>query len=276
MQPTSRSPLIEYKHVSVRYNEEVTALKAVSLRIEKGEFVTFIGRTGAGKSTFLKLLTRDCRETSGTVNFDGVDLATVSDWQVPALRRKMGIVPQDYALLPRKRVWENVAYAMRAVGHTRREVRDHVPRILEQVHIAHRSDAFPHELSGGEQQRVAIGRALVSSPKLIIADEPTGNLDPEHSFGIMELLAQLNRDGATILIASHDLMTLDRIRCRTIKLESGHIVGDVPAEPLYHQSAIEQFALQIDEAPSAAQVTLDGDPIGAGQSSDLAEVAADV
>src|SRR4029077_18418570 len=133
------------------------------------------------------------------------------DSEVPALRRAMGIVPQDFALLPRKKVWENVAYAMRAVGQTKRDVRKKVPQILEQVRIGHRADAYPHELSGGEQQRVAIGRALINNPPLLLADEPTGNLDPEHSWEIMELLRELNTKGTTILVASHDMMVVDRM-----------------------------------------------------------------
>src|SRR5262249_9751367 len=134
--------------------------------------------------------------------------------------------PQDFALLPRKRVWENVAYAMRAVGNTRREVRQRVPMILEQVRIGHRADAFPHELSGGEQQRVAIARALINNPPLLLADEPTGNLDPEHSMEIMEVLRELNTKGTTVLVASHDMIVVEKMAKRTVKLEGGVIVSD--------------------------------------------------
>jgi cell division transport system ATP-binding protein len=219
-------PYIGYENVEVRYTELVYGLRDASLRIARGEFVFFVGKTGAGKSTLLKLLTREVRNTGGKVSFHGKDLTHLPDWSVPSLRREMGIVPQDFALLPRKRVWENVAYAMRAVGHSRRDVRIKVPQILEQVRIGHRADAFPHELSGGEQQRVAIGRALISNPPLLLADEPTGNLDPEHSWEIMELLRELNAKGATVLVASHDMMVVDRMGKRIVTLESGRILSD--------------------------------------------------
>ncbi len=219
-------PYIGYENAEVRYTELVYGLRGASLSIERGEFVFFVGRTGAGKSTLLKLLTREVRNTGGRVILNGRDLTDLPDWSVPALRREMGIVPQDFALLPRKRVWENVAYAMRAVGHSRRAVRQKVPEILEQVKIGHRADAYPHELSGGEQQRVAIGRALINNPPLLLADEPTGNLDPEHSLEIMSLLKELNTKGTTILVASHDMMVVERMDKRIVTLESGQIVSD--------------------------------------------------
>jgi cell division transport system ATP-binding protein len=204
----------------------MVGLRGVSLRVEKGDFVFFVGKTGAGKSTLIKLLTREVEQTSGTVTLDGRDLGKIRDRDVPALRREMGIVPQDFALLPRKRVWENLAYAMRAVGHTRRDVRRRVPEILEQVNIAQRADAFPHQLSGGEQQRVAIARALINNPTLMIADEPTGNLDPDHSWEIMELLMALNLRGTTVLVASHDMMVIHRMGKRIVTLQDGCIQSD--------------------------------------------------
>jgi len=219
-------PYIAYENVEVRYTEFVYGLRNVNLDVQRGEFVFFVGRTGTGKSTLLKLLTREVRNTSGKVFLNGRDLTNLPDRAVPALRREMGVVPQDFALLPRKKVWENVAYAMRAVGHSRKEVRSKVPEILEQVKIGHRADAFPHELSGGEQQRVAIGRALINNPPLLLADEPTGNLDPEHSWEIMELLRELNLKGTTILVASHDMLVVERMDKRIVKLESGQIQSD--------------------------------------------------
>lgn len=222
-------PYIGYENAEVRYTEFVYGLRGASLNIQRSEFVFFVGRTGAGKSTLLKLLTREVRNTSGKVVLNGRDLSDLPDRSVPALRREMGIVPQDFALLPRKRVWENVAYAMRAVGHSRREVRQRVPEILEQVRIGHRGDAYPHELSGGEQQRVAIARALINNPPLLLADEPTGNLDPEHSWEIMELLKELNLKGTTILVASHDMMVVERMGKRVVKLEGGQILSDSQA-----------------------------------------------
>ncbi len=228
MECTKPIPYIEFANVSVHYNEEVTALKNVSLSIGKGEFVFLLGSTGAGKSTLLKLLTRDVCESSGRVVFDGQELGGMSDYHVPTLRRKMGIVPQDFALLARKKVWENVAYAMRAVGFTRKEARNQVSDILEHVRMGLRVDAFPHQLSGGEQQRVAIARALIHRPKLLLADEPTGNLDPTHSMEIMDLLLQLNAEGATILVATHDMLVVEQMRevARIVTLEGGQIASD--------------------------------------------------
>ncbi len=233
MECTKPIPYIEFANVSVHYNEEVTALKNVSLSIGKGEFVFLLGSTGAGKSTLLKLLTRDVCESSGKVIFDGQELGSISDYHVPALRRKMGIVPQDFALLARKKVWENVAYAMRAVGYTRKEARNLVPEILDHVKMGLRVDAFPHQLSGGEQQRVAIARALIHRPKLLLADEPTGNLDQTHSMEIMYLLLQLNAEGATILVATHDMMVVEQMRevSRIVTLEGGKVVSDERLAP---------------------------------------------
>jgi cell division transport system ATP-binding protein len=226
------TPYIGYENAEVRYTELVYGLRDATLKLERGEFVFFVGRTGAGKSTLLKLLTREVRNTAGKVYFNHRDISDLPDWGVPTLRREMGIVPQDFALLPRKLVWENVAYAMRAVGHSRKAVRQRVPEILEQVRIGHRADAFPHELSGGEQQRVAIGRALINKPPLLLADEPTGNLDPEHSWEIMELLRDLNSQGTTILVASHDMMIVERMGKRIVKLEMGQIVSDTNPEEM--------------------------------------------
>jgi len=223
----SVSPYISYENVEVRYTDLVQGLRGVSLQILKGEFVFFVGKTGAGKSTMLKLLSREVRHTSGRVILLGRELNTVRERDVPALRRQMGIVPQDFALLPRKRVWENVAYAMRAVGATRKEVRLRVPQILEQVNIGHRADAYPHELSGGEQQRVAIGRALINNPPLLLADEPTGNLDPEHSMEIMQILKSLNAQGTTVLVASHDILVVEKTAKRIVTLEGGRVVNDM-------------------------------------------------
>lgn len=222
----AHSPTIQFSDVQVQYPKRVTGLHSVSLNIQKGEFVFFVGKTGAGKSTIIKLITREVRATSGTVTLRGRDLGRLHDWEIPGLRREMGIIPQDFALLPRKRVWENVAYAMRAVGHTRAEVRKKVPDILDHVNIGHRADAFPHQLSGGEQQRVAIARALINNPPLLLADEPTGNLDPERSWEIMELLKSLNLKGTTILVASHDMMVVERMDRRVVTLDAGCIVSD--------------------------------------------------
>lgn len=217
---------VQFDRVEVAYSDTVAGLRGVSLCVQKGDFVFLCGQTGSGKSTLIKVLTREVRHTRGTVKLAGRDLATVKPHEVPLLRREMGIVPQDFALLPNKRVWENVGYALRAVGKTRREVRRQVPEILDRVNIMHRADAYPHELSGGEQQRVAIGRALINNPALLLADEPTGNLDQAHSIEIMELLAQLNLRGTTVIVASHDLPMVERMSKRVVRLEFGRIAED--------------------------------------------------
>lgn len=185
-----------------------------------------VGQTGSGKSTLLKLLSHQVVATGGTVMLDGVNLGDLSIRDIPALRRRIGIVPQDFGLLPRKSAWENIAYAMRAIGMSRAEVRKSVGRILENVSIGHRADSFPDQLSGGEQQRLAIARALINNPELIIADEPTGNLDPETSIGVMKVLFDLNRQGATVLVATHDAAIVGEFPARIVRLESGKIVED--------------------------------------------------
>ncbi len=224
------APYIRFDRVEVQYSELVYGLRGVSLEVTKGEFVFLCGQTGSGKSTLLKVLTREVPHTKGLVTMSGRDLAGVSKHDIPHLRRQMGIVPQDFGLLPNKKVWENVAYAMRAVGRSRREVRQLVPEILDRVNILHRADAFPGELSGGEQQRVAIGRAMINNPPLLLADEPTGNLDPEHSVEIIELLSQLNTRGTTIIVATHDMMIVERMNKRIIRMEFGRIATSDYAE----------------------------------------------
>jgi cell division transport system ATP-binding protein len=219
-------PYIRFEDAHVEYRNGLGGLRGVSLTFQRGEFAFLVGPTGAGKSTLLKLLTREVRLTSGQVWLQDLDVGKIRESGVAKLRRQMGIVPQDNALLPKKKVWENVAYAMRAVGHTRREVRQRVPEILDQVGIALRADALPEQLSGGEQQRVAIARALIANPPLLIADEPTGHLDPETSWEIMELLKKLNGRGTTILVASHDVSVVQRMGKRTIMMRDGKVEGD--------------------------------------------------
>jgi cell division transport system ATP-binding protein len=224
------SSMIAFRDVRVEYPGRVAGLTGVTLDVEKGDFVFFVGKTGAGKSTVIKLLTREVRPTAGQVWLNGRDVGRLREGEVAGLRRQMGIVPQDFALLPQKRVWENIGYAMRAVGHSRREVRQQVPDFLDQVGITHRADAYPHQLSGGEQQRVAIARALINHPPLLLADEPTGNLDPEHSWEIMELLKALNLKGTTVLVASHDMMVVQRMGRRIVTLDKGKVVADTGKE----------------------------------------------
>lgn len=225
----SEAPHIRFEGVDVRYGADVHALKELSLNVDKGEFVFLVGRTGSGKSTLLKLVSREVRPTAGRVLLDERDLGSVKGGAIPALRRQMGIVPQDFGLLPAKRVWENVAYAVRALGGSARRARELVPQILERVSVAQRADAYPHQLSGGEQQRVAIGRALVNSPSLLLADEPTGNLDAQQSLEIIDLLIQLNVRGATVLVATHDVAVVGHFKRRVVTLEEGRVVADEPA-----------------------------------------------
>ncbi|MCC6731465.1 MAG: cell division ATP-binding protein FtsE [Chthonomonadales bacterium] len=218
--------MIELHDVTVIYGGERTALSRVSLRIEKGEFVSIIGPTGAGKSTFLRLLYHEEAPVSGRVAVAGVHLAAMRARDVPALRRRMGVVFQDYGLLPDRTVFENVGFALRVIGAGWRDVRRKVGFALDLVSLAHRCDAFPHQLSGGEQQRVAIARALVNDPPLLLADEPTGNLDPETSLGIAEILRHVNVRGTTVVVATHDELIVDFMRRRVVEFHRGRIVRD--------------------------------------------------
>lgn len=218
---------IELDRVDVSYSELVSGLKGVTLNIHRGELVFLVGQTGSGKSTLLKTLTREVHHTAGTIRLNGRDLGTLTRDEVPFIRRQMGIVPQDFGLLTNKKVWENVGYAMRAVGRSRKEVRRLVPKILEQVNILHRADAYPRELSRGEQQRVVIARSLINQPPLLLADEPTANLDPSHSEEIMALLTRLNEGGTTVVVATHDMPIVERFQRRIVRLEFGMVKEDV-------------------------------------------------
>jgi cell division transport system ATP-binding protein len=218
--------MIELQDVSLVYAGERTALSHVSLRIDKGEFVFVVGQTGAGKSSFLKLLYREEVATSGRVSVLGQDISQLRARDVPLLRRRMGVVFQDFGLLPNKTLFENVAFALRVIGAGRREVRKKVPAALDMVGLTHRCDAFPHQISGGEQQRIAIARALVNDPPLLIADEPTGNLDPDTSAGIARILTEINARGTTVVVATHDRHVVDTMRHRVLEFEGGRLVRD--------------------------------------------------
>jgi cell division transport system ATP-binding protein len=198
----------------------------VSLEIAKGEFVFLVGQSGSGKSTFLRLVLREERATGGKVYVAGKDLARLSNWKVPALRRQLGTVFQDFRLLPTKTVRENVAFALEVIGTPRTRIARVVPEVLALVGLEGKEDRLPDALSGGEQQRVAIARAFVNRPSILIADEPTGNLDPATSVGIMKLLDRINRTGTTIVMATHDDDIVDQMRKRVIELEGGKLVRD--------------------------------------------------
>lgn len=218
--------MIDLQDVSVSYHDTSPALSHVSVQVEKGEFVFVVGPTGAGKSTFLKLLYREEKPTSGRITVAGEDLNSIALSAIPLFRRRLGIVFQDFGLLPTKTVYENVAFALRVIGMSRNEVRRKVPAALELVGMAHRPDAFPNQLSGGEQQRVAIARALVNNPTLLLADEPTGNLDPDTSLGIVDLLHHINRAGTTIVVATHDTAIVDRLQKRVLGFDKGRLIRD--------------------------------------------------
>ncbi|GGY97299.1 cell division ATP-binding protein FtsE [Streptomyces nitrosporeus] len=219
--------MIRFDNVSKTYPKQSRpALRDVSLDIEKGEFVFLVGSSGSGKSTFMKLILREERASTGTVHVLGKDLSRLSNWKVPQLRRQLGNVFQDFRLLPNKTVAQNVAFAQEVIGKPRGEIRKAVPQVLDLVGLGGKEDRMPGELSGGEQQRVAIARAFVNRPMLLIADEPTGNLDPQTSVGIMKLLDRINRTGTTVIMATHDQNIVDQMRKRVIELEQGRLVRD--------------------------------------------------
>jgi cell division transport system ATP-binding protein len=219
--------MIRFENVSKIYSgQERPALENVNLEIAKGEFVFLVGLSGSGKSTFLRLVLREERPTTGVIHVAGKDLNTLPNHKVPELRRQVGTVFQDFRLLPNKTINENVAFALHVLGHSQKEINREVPEVLELVGLEDKGDRKPSEISGGEQQRVAIARAYVTKPPILIADEPTGNLDPSTSIGIMKLLDRINRDGTTVLMATHDSGIVDQMRKRVIELDNGHIVRD--------------------------------------------------
>jgi cell division transport system ATP-binding protein len=218
--------MIKTKDLVKEFRGGVKALDGITLDIEKGEFVFVVGPSGSGKSTFMKLLTKEEEPTGGEVFVAGKDLSSLPRWRVPYLRRNVGCVFQDFKLLPNKTVFENVAFALEVIGRPKALIQRQVPQILELVGLGEKLDRFPDELSGGEQQRVSIARAFVNRPLILIADEPTGNLDPTTSVGIMRLLDRINRTGTTVVMATHDHAIVDSMRRRVVELESGQVVRD--------------------------------------------------
>ncbi|AEF24874.1 cell division ATP-binding protein FtsE [Streptococcus parauberis] len=218
--------LIEMKDVSKKYRKSTTALRDLTVSVDQGEFVYLVGPSGAGKSSFIKLLYREEKVSTGSLYVGEFDLTKLRKKDIPILRRNIGVVFQDYKLLERKTVFENIAYAMEVIGEKRRNIKKRVPEVLELVGLKHKIRSFPNQLSGGEQQRVAIARAIVNNPKLLIADEPTGNLDPEISWEIMQLLERINLQGTTILMATHNSHIVNTLRHRVIAIEDGRIVRD--------------------------------------------------
>jgi len=218
--------MIRFENVTKTYKGDVVAIRDLSLEIVKGEFVFLVGPSGSGKSTFLKLLLRDEVATAGRVLVAGRDIGRLGSWKVPSLRRNIGCVFQDFKLLPTKTVYENVAFALEVIGRPKTIVRTQVPQILELVGLSKKSDNFVTELSGGEQQRVSIARAFVNRPLILLADEPTGNLDPATTVGIMRLLDRINRTGTTVVMATHDQRIVDAMRRRVLELDHGTMVRD--------------------------------------------------
>jgi cell division transport system ATP-binding protein len=219
--------VIRFEHVTKVYDQTSRpALDDITLDVERGEFLFLVGASGSGKSTFLRLVLKEERASRGTVHVAGRDVARLSSWKVPHLRRQIGAVFQDFRLLPNKSVYENVAFALQVIGKSRHAIAQTVPETLELVGLAGKERRRPHELSGGEQQRVAIARAFVNRPAILLADEPTGNLDPTTSVGIMRLLDRINRTGTTIVMATHDDEIVDQMRKRVVELDDGAMVRD--------------------------------------------------
>jgi cell division transport system ATP-binding protein len=218
--------MIRFDHVTKAYKGTTVALRDVSVDIQKGEFVFLVGPSGSGKSTFLRLVLKEERPEEGLIWVAGKDIAKLTQWKVPYLRRNIGCVFQDFRLLPNKTVYENVAFALEVIGRPRHVIKSQVPQILDLVGLGKKMGNLPHELSGGEQQRVAIARAFVNRPLILLADEPTGNLDPSTSAGIMRLLDRINRTGTTVLMATHDQSIVDSMRRRVIELDRGSVIRD--------------------------------------------------
>ena len=218
--------MIRFEEVTKTYKGDVVALRDITIEIPKGEVVVLVGPSGSGKSTFLRLILRDEVATAGHVLVAGRDIGRLGAWKVPSLRRNIGCVFQDFKLLPTKTVYENVAFALEVIGRPKNLVRTQVPQILDLVGLSKKAGNFPHELSGGEQQRVSIARAFVNRPLILLADEPSGNLDPATTVGIMRLLDRINRTGTTVVMATHDQRSVDAMRRRVLELDHGSLVRD--------------------------------------------------
>ncbi len=218
--------MIEFKNISKIYEDNTAALKNINLVIKKGEFLFLVGPSGSGKSTFIKLLIKEIRESNGSMYIAGRNICNLKSSRIPQLRRNVGCVFQDYKLLPNKTVFENVAFALEVIGRPSYEIKVQVPQVLKLVGLSSKLNSYPYQLSGGEQQRVSIARAFVNRPPILLADEPTGNLDPGTSEGIMKILSRINLIGTTVLMATHDRSIVNSMRRRVVELEEGEIVRD--------------------------------------------------
>ena len=218
--------MILLDRVTKTYSRSHTALERVSLHVEPKEFVIVVGQSGAGKTTLLRLLTREEKPSSGKIVVGGIDYDKLKDRDIPLLRRKIGVVFQDFKLLPNKNVFENVAFALEIVGASSKEIQKTVPKVLEIVNLTGKQKNMPLELSGGERQRVAIARAVVRQPKILIADEPTGNLDPKHAWDIIKVLEKINRFGTTVLLTTHNQEIVNKLKRRVVTLQNGKVISD--------------------------------------------------
>ena len=218
--------MIRLIDIQKSYDNGTKALKGVNLRIDDGEFVFLVGPSGSGKSTIIKLLTGEVEPCAGRIMINGFSVSNISEKQIPLMRRTLGVIFQDFRLIEKKTVYDNLDFVMRAVGASPKEIRKRIPYVLDLVGLAEKAGSFPTELSGGEQQRVAIARALVNNPNTIIADEPTGNLDPERSLELMSLLVKINQLGTTVVVVTHEKDLVDRFGKRVVTIDSGHVIND--------------------------------------------------
>ena len=218
--------MIRLKDVEMEYDNGTRAIRGISLTIEDGEFVFLVGPSGSGKSTIIKLLTGEVEPSAGRIMINGFSVSNIADRQIPLMRRTLGIIFQDFRLIEKKTVYDNLAFVMRAVGTTSREIRQRIPYVLQLVGLEKKANSYPSELSGGEQQRVAIARALVNNPDTIIADEPTGNLDPERSLELMSLLVKINKLGTTVVVVTHEKDLVDRFGKRVVTIDAGRVIND--------------------------------------------------
>jgi cell division transport system ATP-binding protein len=238
-------PVVEFRDVTKVYDGGSVGLERASMSINRGEFVFLVGPTGCGKSTCIRLLMKELEPTQGEIDIAGKTLGDIPRSRVPYLRRNIGTIFQDFKLLPNRTVYDNVAYSLQVIGESRQEIRRKVPDILRMVGLSTKLHNTPDELSGGEQQRVSIARAFVNHPPLLLADEPTGNLDPETSIGIMQLIYRINRTGTTVIVATHDKEMVDKMRRRVVELREGRIVRDQQSGLYQHDESTTEFAIRL-------------------------------
>ena len=238
-------PVVHFKDVTKVYDGGSVGLEQASLRVDRGEFVFLVGATGCGKSTCIRLLLKELEPTKGEILIAGRSLGEIERKRVPYLRRNIGVVFQDYKLLPNRTIYDNVAYSLQVIGESREEIRRKVPDILRLVGLSTKLHNYPDELSGGEQQRVSIARAFVNHPPLLLCDEPTGNLDPETSIGIMQLIYRINRTGTTVIVATHDKEMVDKMRRRVVELREGRIIRDEQSGLYRPDESTSEFAIRL-------------------------------